>query len=231
MQLHLNEQLSRLHLSGMKQALNQQQAQSMLYLDMGFEERLQLLLSHELVQREQRKTNRLEKQARFRLAGQVEQLDYRAGRGVSQAQIRQLLEGHWLSHQQNLLLTGAAGCGKSYLACALGRYFIRQADGSYPKLLEQVSHIGMLILDDWGMEMLDASERSNLLEIIDTRYGKVSTIVASQLPVEKWYGMIGEATFAEAILDRLIHRAVRVNLTGESMRKQGANLTDADQAE
>ena len=251
MQLHLDEQLSRLRLSGMKQALNQQQAQSMLYLDMGFEERLQLLLSHELVQREQRKTNRLEKQARFRLAGQVEQLDYRAGRGVSQAQIRQLLEGHWLSHQQNLLLTGAAGCGKSYLACALGRYFIRQgvgvryyrlktlleemrlaqADGSYPKLLEQVSHIGMLILDDWGMEMLDASERSNLLEIIDTRYGKVSTIVASQLPVEKWYGMIGEATFAEAILDRLIHRAVRVTLTGESMRKQGANLTDADQAE
>ncbi|QHQ50520.1 ATP-binding protein [Aeromonas media] len=165
MQLHLNEQLSRLHLSGMKQALNQQQAQSMLYLDMGFEERLQLLLSHELVQREQRKTNRLEKQARFRLAGQVEQLDYRAGRGVSQAQIRQLLEGHWLSHQQNLLLTGAAGCGKSYLACALGRYFIRQgvgvryyrlktlleemrlaqADGSYPKLLEQVSHIGMFM--------------------------------------------------------------------------------------
>ena len=100
-----------------------------------------------------------------------------------------------------------------------------------PKLLEQVSHIGMLILDDWGMEMLDASERSNLLEIIDTRYGKVSTIVASQLPVEKWYGMIGEATFAEAILDRLIHRAVRVTLTGESMRKQGANLTEADQAE
>ena len=88
MQLHLDEQLSRLRLSGMKQALNQQQAQSMLYLDMGFEERLQLLLSHELVQREQRKTNRLEKQARFRLAGQVEQLDYRAGRGVSQAQIR-----------------------------------------------------------------------------------------------------------------------------------------------
>ena len=108
---------------------------------------------------------------------------------------------------------------------------LAQADGSYPKLLERVSNIGVLILDDWGMEMLDASERSNLLEIIDSRYGKVSTIVASQLPVEKWYGMIGEATFAEAILDRLIHRAVRVTLTGESMRKQGANLTDADQAE
>ncbi|SUI81870.1 transposase [Shewanella putrefaciens] len=134
-----------------------------------------------------------------------------------------------MRHQQNLLLTGAAGCGKSYPACALGRYFIRQgmgvryyrlktlleemrlaqADGSYPKLIAQLTQVAILILDDWGMEMLDASERSNLLEIIDTRHGKVSTLVASQLPVDKWYAMIGEATFAEAILDRLIHRAVR----------------------
>lgn len=251
MQLRVDEQLSQLHLSGMKQALAQQQEQSMLYQDMSFEERLQLLLSHELVQREQRKINRLEKQARFRLSGQVEQIDYRVSRGFNKAQVRQLLEGHWLSHQQNLLLTGAAGCGKSYLACALGRYFIRQgmavryyrlktlleamrlaqADGSYPKLLEQLNNVAILILDDWGMEMLDATERSNLLEIVDTRHGRVSTIVASQLPVDKWYGMIGEATFAEAILDRLIHRAVRVTLTGESMRKQGANLTHADQKE
>lgn len=108
---------------------------------------------------------------------------------------------------------------------------IAQADGSYPAMVEQVSKVGQLILDDWGMEMLDATERSNLLELIDTRYGCVSTVVASQLPVDKWYGMIGEATFAEAILDRLIHRSVRLNLTGESMRKQGVNLTDADQAE
>ncbi len=170
MQLRIDEQLSQLHLGGMKQALRQQQEQSMLYQEMSFEERLQLLLSHELVAREQRKINRLEKQARFRLTGQVEQLDYRASRGFTKAQIRQLLEGHWLSHQQNLLLTGAAGCGKSYLACALGRYFIRQgmsvryyrlktlleemriaqADGSYPKLLEQLNHVAILILDDWG---------------------------------------------------------------------------------
>ena len=108
---------------------------------------------------------------------------------------------------------------------------LAQADGSYPKLITQLTQVAILILDDWGMEMLDASERSNLLEIIDTRHGKVSTLVASQLPVDKWYAMIGEATFAEAILDRLIHRAVRVTLTGESMRKQGTNLTHADQAE
>ena len=108
---------------------------------------------------------------------------------------------------------------------------LSQADGSYPRLLNQLSHVAILILDDWGMEMLDASERSNLLEVIDTRHGKLSTVVASQLPVDKWYGMIGEATFAEAILDRLIHRAIRMSLTGESMRKQRANLTHADQKE
>lgn len=251
MELRIEEQLSLLHLSGVKQALAKQQEQTMLYQDMSFEERLQLLLSHELVQREQRKISRLEKQAGFRLVAQVEQIDYRANRGFNASQIRELLQGNWLKHQQNLLLTGAAGCGKSYLACALGRYFIRQgmavryyrlktlleemrlsqADGSYPRLLSQLSQVVILILDDWGMEMLDATERSNLLEVIDTRHGKLSTVVASQLPVDKWYGMIGEATFAEAILDRLIHRAIRLPLTGESMRKQQSKLTHADQNE
>lgn len=251
MELRIEEQLSLLYLSGVKQALAKQQEQTMLYQDMSFEERLQLLLSHELVQREQRKINRLEKQAGFRLGAQVEQIDYRANRGFNRSQIRELLQGNWLKHQQNLLLTGAAGCGKSYLACALGRYFIRQGmavryyrlktlleemrlsqvDGSYPRLLSQLSQVAILILDDWGMEMLDATERSNLLEVIDTRHGKLSTVVASQLPVDKWYGMIGEATFAEAILDRLIHRAIRLPLTGESMRKQQSKLTHADQNE
>lgn len=126
MELRIEEQLSLLHLSGVKQALAKQQEQTMLYQDMSFEERLQLLLSHELVQREQRKISRLEKQAGFRLGAQVEQIDYRANRGFNTSQIRELLQGNWLKHQQNLLLTGAAGCGKSYLACALGRYFIRQ---------------------------------------------------------------------------------------------------------
>ena len=246
----LNTPLKQLNLSGVLRALEQQQAQAHLYLDMPFEERLQLLLEQELLLREQRKVVRLEKQAKFRLHACVEQLDYRTSRGFSQAQIRHLLEGHWLAHQQNLLLTGATGCGKSYLLCALGRYFchqgqsvryyrlktlleemrLAQADGTYPKLLEQLSKVNLLLLDDWGMESLDTVQRSNLLDIIDARHGRSSTGIASQLPIESWYQIIGESTFADAILDRLIHRATRLKLEGESMRKQSAQLTDADQA-
>jgi DNA replication protein DnaC len=251
MQSTLHEQLNSLRLSGVIQALQRQQEQSTLYQDMSFEERLQLLLTHELTQREQRKIARLEKQARFRLHASPEQLDHRAGRGFSQQQIRQLLEGHWLQHQQNLLITGATGCGKSYLTCAIGRYFCRQglpvryyrlkslleelrlaqADGSYPKLLGQLTNVAILQLDDWGMEAMDATARSNLLDLIDARHGRASTVVASQLPIESWYQVIGESTFADAILDRLIHGSVRINLSGESMRKQQSNLTQADHPE
>lgn len=251
MQSALHQQLSALRLSGVIHALQRQQEQSHLYQDMSFEERLQSLLTHELTQREQRRIERLEKQARFRLHACIEQLDYRAARGFSQQHIRQLLEGHWLQHQQNLLITGATGCGKSYLTCAIGRYFCRQglsvryyrlkslledmrlaqADGSYPRLLSQLTKVNILELDDWGMEAMDATARSNLLDLIDARHGQASTVVASQLPIESWYQVIGESTFADAILDRLIHCAVRIDLCGESMRKQQANLTQADHSE
>ena len=158
-------------------------------------------------------------------------------------------QGNWLQHSQNLILTGATGCGKTYLACAIGKHhcqqgvsvyyfrlkellekmYLAQADGTYRKLINKLASAGLLILDDWGLEPMTAQQRSDLLELIDARYDLKSTLIASQLPIENWYDMIGESTHADAILDRLIHQAIKIDLKGESMRKQKKNLTDADQ--
>ena len=165
------------------------------------------------------------------------------------AKIRSLAQGEWLKHHQNLLLTGATGCGKTYLSCALGRHycqqehsvyyfrlkelleklFMAQADGSYRKLINKLKSCELLILDDWGLEPLNAQQRSDLLELIDARYDVHSTMITSQLPIEHWYEMIGDSTHADAILDRLVHGSIKIELQGESMRKRLNNLTDADQ--
>ena len=235
----LNEQLKKLCLSRVMQVLEQQEIQPQLYQDMSFAERLSLLLEEELSCREQRKVERLIKQARFRLNAHPEQLDYRAERGLDKSRIRSLLEGHWLRHHQNLIFTGATGSGKTYLGCAIGHYYCQQGlsvryfrlkglqeklqqvhgDGSYNRFLTQLSSCGILIIDDWGMESLTGQQRSDLLDIIDARHGQSSLILLSQLPVSKWHELIGEATYADAILDRVIHRAQRFELKGESMRK------------
>jgi len=235
----LNEQLRKLCLSRVMQVLEQQEIQPQRYQDMSFAERLSLLLEEELSCREQRKVERLIKQARFRLNAHPEQLDYRAERGLDKSRIRSLLEGHWLRHHQNLIFTGATGSGKTYLGCAIGHYYCQQGlsvryfrlkglqeklqqvhgDGSYNRFLTQLSSCGILIIDDWGMESLTGQQRSDLLDIIDARHGQSSLILLSQLPVSKWHELIGEATYADAILDRVIHRAQRFELKGESMRK------------
>ena len=154
-------------------------------------------------------------------------------------QIRSLAQGEWLCLHQNILITGATGCGKTYLACALGhnhcqqgenvyyfrlkelleKMFMAQADGSYRKLINKLTSANLLILDDWGLEPLTPQQRSDLLELIDARYDTKSTLIASQLPIEKWYKMIGESTHADAILDRLVHGAIKLELKGGSMRK------------
>lgn len=236
----LLSQLRQLHLSAMAEALARQQTQPQRYLELAFEERLQLLLEQEFTARLNRRHERLIKAARFRLAAHIGQFDDRQERGLSSAQLRELAQGHWLTHHQNLLVTGATGCGKSWFACAIGhhlchqgiavRYFrtrsllealrIAQADGSYPRLLTQLAAVPLLILDDWGLEGMSLAQRSDLLDLLDARHGTAATLIASQLPVEKWYEVIGEATFADAILDRLIHRALRIELKGESMRRR-----------
>jgi DNA replication protein DnaC len=244
----INTQLVTLKLSGIRDALSQQSEQHNLYVEQSFEERLCLLLDHEITQRDQRKIDRLTRQAKFRVNGTLAQLDYGASRQLNKTQIRSLAQGEWLRLHQNILITGATGCGKTYLACALGhnhcqqgenvyyfrlkelleKMFMAQADGSYRKLINKLTSANLLILDDWGLEPLTPQQRSDLLELIDARYDTKSTLIASQLPIENWYDMIGESTHADAILDRLVHGAIKLELKGESMRKKLNSLTEAD---
>ncbi|WP_419831894.1 IS21-like element helper ATPase IstB [Endozoicomonas atrinae] len=170
--------------------------------------------------------------ARFKLAATLEDIDYEQPRGITKSKLAALVTCDWLRRKQNLLLTGPCGTGKSWLSCAFGhgacmrgysvRYFrtsrlleamtIAHGDGSYAKQLRQLARVDLLILDDWGLEPLTQSHRNDLLEIMDDRHNQSSTIVTSQLPVSKWHDSIGDATLADAILDRLTHNAHRIEL-------------------
>ena len=178
------------------------------------------------------------KNARLKHNACVEDIDYRSGRGLDKAVTASLIGCDWIRQAQNLILTGATGCGKTWLACALGNQVCRQgmsvlyvrtsrfleemklahSDGSFRKRLMQIAKVDMLILDDWGLSSLTQSERQDLLELIDDRTKK-STLITSQIPVKAWHEVIGEPTLADAILDRIVHRAHTIELTGESMRK------------
>lgn len=238
--------LRQLKLGGMANALQNQLEQVGTYEGLAFNERLTLLLEQELLSREQRKQARLSRQARFKLNATVTDIDYQHPRNVSQAQIARLAQGDWIQRAQNVLITGPCGSGKTYLACALGHnaclhgYSVRyyrlsrllleltqaRADGSYHKRLTQLAKIHVLIIDDWGLEPLKPVHRNDLMEIMDDRHGQTSTLVISQLPTDQWYTSIGDNTLADAILDRLMHNAHRLQLNGESMRKKLCQLTD-----
>ncbi|MEX2488679.1 MAG: IS21-like element helper ATPase IstB [Pseudomonadales bacterium] len=238
-------QLRQLKLGAMADALQTQMEQPGTYEALSFLERLELLIEHEHLSREQRKQARLVRQAQFKLRATVQNIDYQHKRNMSRSQIAQLAKSEWIERGQNLLITGPCGSGKTYLACALGhqaclkgysvRYFRvsrlwlmltqAKADGSYHKELKALARIRLLIIDDWGLEALTQPQRNDFMEIMDDRHGDTATMILSQLPTDQWYATIGDNTLADAILDRLMHNAHRLNLKGESMRKRMADLT------
>jgi DNA replication protein DnaC len=238
------QQLNQLRLFGMAQALNEQQ--QLPELDrMSFEERLGLLVEREASERASMQTTARLRRAKLKHAAVPEDVDYRVARGLDRTLFNRLLTGVWIKEHQNVLITGLTGLGKTWLACALTnqacrlgysslyvrvpRLFeelaIAHGDGRYVKFITQLAKVDVLLLDDWGVAMLTDSARRDLLEILDDRYGQRSTIITSQLKVDDWHESIGDPILADAILDRLVHNAHKLDLSGESIRKSKRGLT------
>lgn len=211
-----------------------------IHSDYSVDEYTALLVDQEWEERQSRKMNRLIQSARFKVHATVSDIDYKANRGLDRDMINRLALLSFIKQRQNVILTGPAGVGKSYLAQALGHHAclnqistlyqitsrflatlkFAKMDGTYLKHLAKLSKIDLLILDDFGLQNLDNVEREILMDIVEDRHDQASTILASQIPISKWYEIIGEGTIADAILDRIVHSAHRINLTGESLRKK-----------
>ena len=241
----LLEKLSQLNLSGFRTAL-EEQYENPHYAELSFEERLGLLVDVETTRRKNNRLQRRIKAAGFPLQATLQDLDLSPSRGLKRTQILVLAQAEWVQRRLNTLVLGPTGAGKTFLACALGRtaceaefnvrYWrtsrllqtlaLAQADGSYPQLLRSLARFHLLILDDWLRDPLSRSQAKDLLEIIDDRYGRSATLVATQVPVSSWHERIPDPTLSDAVLDRLIHNAYRLELLGESMRKTHSPLKD-----
>jgi DNA replication protein DnaC len=226
-----------LKLYGMADALEQQLAQPATY-DVPFEERLGLLVDRELAVRDRRRLARLLQMARLKQDACLEDLAYRGGRGLDRRQIASLASCAWIRAHQQLLITGATGTGKTFLICAFGQAACRQGlsvfytrvgrlleelaiahgNGTFSRRLQQLAKVDLLLLDDYGLARLTQQERMDLLEVLEERYGSRSTLVASQLPVTSWHEAVGSPTLGDAITDRLLSNAHRIELTGPSIR-------------
>lgn len=235
-------QLRSLKLEGLAAGLEDQLTQSGMAA-LSFEERLALLVDREVHARNDRKLLRLLKSAHLKYGqAAIEDIDNRPGRGIDRRAVMSLALGDWVSTGHSLLITGPTGAGKSWLGCALAQHAcrrgysalyqrvprlqeelrIRHGSGAFGKWLIQLAKTDVLLLDDWGMGALDSMTRSDLLEIIDDRAGNKATIITSQLPVEHWHAWIGDATIADAILDRVLQHHHRFTLTGDSLRTEQA---------
>jgi DNA replication protein DnaC len=237
-------------LTGMASALSEQDNIPMC-AQMTFEERLGLLVDREMTERADRQLSQRLKKARLRQSAVAEDIDFKHARGLDRSVVMALLACNWIRHHDNCLITGPTGAGKSYLACALAntacregfgvlytrspRLFnelaIARADGSYARRLQSIARIDLLVIDDWGVAPLSPESARDLLEILDDRYQARSTLISAQAPVDTWHQLIGDPTIADAALDRLIHNAHRIQLTGESMRKTRRPLTNNDSAD
>lgn len=232
------EQMKLLRFYGMQRAFEESlQSTSINYTT---DELIAYLIQSEWDDRSNRKITRLTKAAKFRYKALIENINYAPERNIDKNQIQRFAACDFIKNNESILITGSTGAGKSYVASAIGHqacylgykvmYFnihklftklkVAKADGTYLKEINRIEKQDLLILDDFGLRVLDAVNRNVLMEIIEDRHGKHATIVASQLPTETWHQIIGEQTIADAILDRLVHSAHRIELKGESMRKK-----------
>ena len=237
------DKLYELRLFGMAKALEEQDA-SPKYERLDFLDRLALLVDRESAERD---TNRLRlrlKQAKLRLTATVEVVDFRHPRGLDKSLVLALAGCRWIREHHNVIITGPTGVGKSYLACALAHKACREgfralylraprlfddlalakADGRYRRVLAAYARIDLLVIDDWGLASLTEEQRRDVLEILEDRHDLRSTLIASQLPIEKWHKVIGDPTLGDAILDRLVHNAHKLTLKGDSLRKKGKKM-------
>jgi len=234
----LMDKLTRLHLPAFRQGI-EEQITNPKYADLPFEDRLALLVDLELLQRDNSRLRRRLKKAHFSLQAVLEDFDFAPARGLDKHQVLELAHGNWITKKLNLIISGPTGAGKTFLGCSLGhsacrndsfvRYFktprflqdlrLAHADGSYPKLLANLARFDLLIFDDWLRDALSLAQSQDILDILDDRFGRLSTMVITQIPVDAWLERIPDPTLADAILDRLVNNAYRLNLTGESQRR------------
>lgn len=238
------EKLAQMKLAGFMEGLREQM-DSPGFSDMTFEERLGLLVDREYLLRENRRLTRRLQESRLKGRAEIEDVDYTTSRGLDRGEFLSLAGGEWISRRHNLIITGPTGVGKTYLACALAQKacrdgfrtiyfrfadFLRElqnslADGSYPKLATKIARRDLLLIDDWLRDPIGPDQSRQILDIFDDRYSVHSTLLTSQVPIPDWHARFKDPTLADAVLDRIIHNAHRLELKGDSMRKKMSDLT------